>query len=329
MFRYNGAGELTGSHWIEETGLLYSPIVLTNSFSVGSCNTGIYKYAVDKYRDENGGVDWFLNPVVGETFDGYLNDLTQPVVTPDHVVKGIEQASSEPVQEGNTGGGTAMMCQGFKGGTGTSSRIVPGLDTNGKEASYTVAALVQANYGRMMHLHIAGIPVGRILLAEAQRERDAARAKAAYDAAKDKNDGSIIIVLATDAPLHPTQLQRLARRATGGLSRVGGYGHNSSGDIFIAFSTANEIPVQDKPDDFDPLKAQALPIQSIDEESINGLIEATADATEEAIYNALCMAEDMVGHQGHSVKALPLERVRTIIQRHIELEKELLAENMM
>jgi D-aminopeptidase len=143
IFRYNGSGELTGSHWIEETGLLHSPIVLTNSFADGS-------------------VDWFLMPVVGETYDGYLSDLTKFVVTPQHVVDGIRAASADPVPEGNTGGGTGMMCQGFKGGTGTSSRVVPGFDSNGNEKSFTVAALVQANYGRMPPLKITGVPVGRI-----------------------------------------------------------------------------------------------------------------------------------------------------------------------
>ncbi|EHK18591.1 uncharacterized protein TRIVIDRAFT_216711 [Trichoderma virens Gv29-8] len=324
IFRYNGSGELTGSHWIEETGLLHSPIVLTNSFAVGNCYTGIYQYAIEKYSSADGAVDWFLLPVVGETYDGYLNDLTKFAVTPQHVVNGINAASADPVPEGNTGGGTGMLCQGFKGGTGTSSRVVPGFDGQGNDKSYTVAALVQANYGRMHHLHITGVPVGRILAAQAEKSKEAAKAKAEYDAAKDKRDGSIIIILATDAPLSPIQLQRLAKRASGGLSRVGGYGHNSSGDIFLAFSTANEIPVQTVGSNHrtvDPFKANPLATETIDDSTINALLEAAADSTEEAIYNTLCMAESLTGHKGYHMDALPLDKVKSILEKHMALEQ--------
>lgn len=329
VFRYNGSGELTGSHWIEETGLLHSPIVLTNSFAVGNCITGIYQYAIEKHSDADGGVDWFLMPVVAETFDGHLNDLTKFAVTPQHVVDGIKAASADPVPEGNTGGGTGMLCQGFKGGTGTSSRVVPGFDSQGNDKSYTIAALVQANYGRMQHLHITGVPVGRILAAEAEKSKEAAKAKAEYDAAKDKRDGSIIIILATDAPLSPIQLQRLAKRASGGLSRVGGYGHNTSGDIFMAFSTANEIPVQTVGSDhrsIDPFKANALATETIDDTTINALLEAAADSTEEAIYNTLCMAESLTGYKGNHMDSLPLDKVKSILEKHIELEQAIKAE---
>lgn len=323
VFRYNGSGEMTGSHWIEETGLLHSPIILTNSFAVGNCYTGIYQYAIENHGAADGSVDWFLLPVVGETFDGFLNDLTKFAVTPQHVVDGIKAASSDPVPEGNTGGGTGMLCQGFKGGTGTSSRVVPGYDSKGNDKSYTVAALVQANYGRMQHLHITGVPVGRILAVEAEKKKEAAKAKAEYDAAKDQRDGSIIIVLATDAPLSPIQLQRLAKRATGGLSRVGGYGHNPSGDIFMAFSTANEIPVQTvgaNHRSVDPFKANALATETIDDSTINALFESAADATEEAIYNTLCMAESLTGHKGFHVDSLPLDKVKSILEQHMTLE---------
>ncbi|KAA8651050.1 P1 family peptidase [Aspergillus tanneri] len=214
-FRFNGSGEMTGSHWLDETGLLNSPIILTNSFSVGACYTGIYEYAVREYRDkESGLVDWFLLPVVAETCDLYLNDIGAMVVTPDMVVRGIDQANADFVKEGNTGGGTEVM--------------------------YTVAALVQANYGAKRDLHFGGVPVGR-LIAEQDAIATAEEESQREDARKAK-DGSIIVVIATDAPLHPTQLQRLAKRATVGLSRVGGWGSNSSGDIFIAFSTAEKIP---------------------------------------------------------------------------------------
>ncbi|KAK1725951.1 peptidase family S58-domain-containing protein, partial [Colletotrichum acutatum] len=166
IFRFNGSGELTGSHWIEETGLLASPIVLTNSFSVGDAYRGIYEYAIKHYSNENGEIEWFLLPVVGETFDGFLNDISKLAVTSAHVAKGIESVTDDPVPEGNTGGGTGMICHWFKGGTGSSSRIVPGIDGEGKETSYTVAALVQANYGRAAHLRIGGFPVGRTLAKE-------------------------------------------------------------------------------------------------------------------------------------------------------------------
>ncbi|KAJ6447002.1 peptidase family T4 protein [Purpureocillium lavendulum] len=321
IFRFNGSGEMTGTHWIEETGLLHSPILITNSFAVGSCYTGVYKYAIQHYGQAETGVDWFLLPVVAETFDGHLNDLRQFAVTPEHVVEALTEASSAPVPEGNVGGGTGMMCQGFKGGTGTSSRLVPGED-GGK--SYTVAALVQANYGRMQHLRISGVPVGRILAEEAARTAAAAESKAAYDAAKNSKDGSIIIVLATDAPLHPVQLQRLAKRATVGLARVGGYGHNPSGDIFLAFSTGNEVPVQTvtgQHRSVDPFKPRTLGAEFVDDQSINGLLEAAADATEEAIYNTLCMAETMTGNMGRTVEALPLEKVKEIMARYQEVEK--------
>lgn len=270
-------------------------------------------------------MDWFLLPVVGETFDGWLNDLTKFAVTPEHAVQGIRNAQTGvAVEEGNSGGGTGMMCQGYKGGTGTSSRVVPASE-EGK--TYTVAALVQANYGRQKHLHISGIPVGRILAEEDAKKskEEAERAKKReeeYNAAKDVKDGSIIIILATDAPLHPTQLQRLAKRATVGLAKVGGYGHNPSGDIFLAFSTANEIPVQEVTAEHravDPFKAKAMNIEMINDSSINALFEAAADATEEAIYNVLCGAETMVGHKGHRVEALPLDRVKKILDRYTNL----------
>lgn len=317
IFRFNGSGEMTGSHWIEETGLLHSPIVITNSFSVGPCYTGIYKYAIEHYGKD--GIDWFLLPVVAETFDGYLNDLSQFAVTPEHVVEGITNASADPVPEGNVGGGTGMMCQGYKGGTGTSSRMVVG---DGDKA-YTVGVLVQANYGRMQHLRISGVPVGRIMAERAARDSAAAAEKAEYDAAKDKKDGSIIIIVGTDAPLHPVQLQRLAKRATVGLARVGGYGHNPSGDVFLAFSTGNEIPVQTvtaKAKKVDPFKPAALDVSVTDDQTINSLFEAVADATEEAIYNVLFKAETMTGN-GATVNALPVDEVKEIMAKFKETEK--------
>ncbi|KAK1590032.1 peptidase family S58 [Colletotrichum navitas] len=308
VFRFNGSGELTGSHWIEETGLLSSPIVLTNSFSVGDAYRGIYEYATKHFSNDKGEVEWFLLPVVGETFDGYLNNISKLAVKSSDIFKGIEAVTDEPVSEGNTGGGTGMICHFFKGGTGSSSRLVEGFDSEGNKKNYTVAALVQANYGRAGHLRIGGFPVGRVL------EKERAKAQADVARHKDKKDGSIIVIIATDAPLTPIQCERLAKRATVGLSRVGGYGHNPSGDIFLAFSTGNHIPVQKEMDN--PFKAKALKIEAIEDTSINGLLEAAADSTEESIYNALCSAETMTGFRGHKVEALPLDRLKEIMNKY-------------
>lgn len=324
IFRLNGSGELTGSHWIEETGLLHSPIVLTNSFAVGAAYQGIYEYCIPRHRNaESGAADWFLLPVVGETFDGILHDIAALPVTPAHIVAGLEAVSDDAVPEGNTGGGTGMICHWFKGGTGSSSRVVP-ADSSAQRESYTVAALVQANYGAMRDLRIGGAPIGRLIdgeLAEAAKdlpadasmtEKLAALGRVAAE--KEKKDGSIIVVLATDAPLHPLQCQRLAKRATMGLARVGGNAHNPSGDIFLAFSTANKIPVQTEADRW---KTKPLSIEVVDDQTINSLFEATADAVEEAILNALCMAETMTGLGGLKVEALPLEKVKQMMEKYL------------
>ena len=310
-FRFNGSGEMTGSHWLDETGLLNSPIILTNSFSVGPCYTGIYEYAVREYRNtENGLVDWFLLPVVAETCDLYLNDIGAMTITPDMVVRGIDQASADRVKEGNTGGGTGMMCQGFKGGTGSSSRVIDAL-AFGAEANYTVAALVQANYGAKRDLRFGGVPVGRLI---SEEEAAVAEIAAQQEDAKKAKDGSIIVVIATDAPLHPTQLQRLAKRATVGLSRVGGWGSNSSGDIFIAFSTAEQIP---RAPEFSWKPTVEQKVAVVQDVTINALFEGAADATEEAIYNALVGAEDMEGPLGRKVKALDHEKLKTIMEKYM------------
>lgn len=324
IFTFNGAGELTGSHWIHETGLLHSPIILTNSLSVGAAHEGVCRYAVQ--QSASGTLDGFLLPVVGETFDGYLNNIASFAVRPEHIVHGLQNVSSERVREGNVGGGTGMICHRFKGGTGSASRVVQGLDAQGGSRAYTVGALVQANYGKKQHLRIGGVPVGRILIAEAEdaassdEEKRRAMELEELEDKKHRKDGSIIVVLATDAPLNPAQLQRIARRATVGLAKVGGYGNNTSGDIFIAFSTGTDIPVESiigTGPAVDPLKPKPLPMEIIDDTSINGLIEAAADATEEAIYNALCMAEDFTGFQNRKVEALPLGRLQQIMEKYL------------
>lgn len=390
VFRFNGAGEMTGSHWIQESGLLNSPIVLTNPFSIGDAHRGVYEWAIRHHVEETGELESLFIPVVAETYDGYLSDICKMPIKPQDITRGIDLCTDDPVPEGNTGGGTGMVCHHWKGGTGSSSRVVTGKDADGDETPYTVGVLVQANYGKAQHLRIGGAPVGRILHEERAHERliqqeiddlrreeeervqkeqqrqqrhleamqrasapqvipgmDQAFAEAQQLAAqlqhsnqsaeaqlqahlrwqasvaahKTRKDGSIIVVLATDAPLSSAQCERLARRATVGLSRVGGYGHNMSGDIFIAFSTGNSIPVApiklDGPPEVDPFKPKAINVETIDNMTIDGLFEAAADATEEAIYNALFMAQSMEGFKGRKVQALPLKRVREIMEKYL------------
>jgi D-aminopeptidase len=272
-----------------------------------------------------GKAGWFLLPVVAETFDGFLHDVAKFAVTPQHVVDGIDGASDGAVKEGNTGGGTGMICHWFKGGTGSSSRLVPA--DQGK--TYTIGALVQTNYGQMRDFKIAGAPIGRLIYEEQQRlveenpEDPELLAQASklfkIKEEKDKKDGSIIIVLATDAPLHPTQLRRLAKRATVGLARVGGWASNSSGDIFLAFSTANEVTVQEytaTTQKVDPWKPKMHSIDMIDDQTINALFEASADAVEEAILNAMFMAESMDGN-GNKIDAIDLAKVKRLMGRYL------------
>ncbi|KAL6852405.1 hypothetical protein ACO1O0_006949 [Amphichorda felina] len=325
VFSFNGCGEMTGSHWIHETGLLTSPVVLTSTAAVGDAYRGIFEYCVRNHSNEDGEVELFMFPLVAETFDGFLNDLRRFAVTPQHVTEGIQSATADAVREGNTGGGTGMICHHFKGGTGSSSRQVRGFDIDGAPTTYTVGVLVQANYGSPDNLHIGGIPVGLIL-----KEQNAAAGiaggsirEASGPGKEARKDGSIIIVIATDAPLLPVQLQRLAKRATVGLGKVGGYGANTSGDIFVAFSTANAIPAQELSMKSSPsvtrtpLTPAAQGVQMSDNDTISGLFEAVADATEEAILNSMFMAESMTGFKGRQVDALDLERVKQIVNKRL------------
>lgn len=255
---------MTGTHWINETGLLTSPIILTTSSSVGDAYRGIMEYAFRNFTNEDGEMDLFIFPVVAETFDGYLSDQSRFAVTPEHIIRGIDNATADRVPEGNTGGGTGMLCHRYKGGTGSSSRTINGYDINGNPTTYTVGVLVQANYGSPENLHVGGVPVGRIL-----KEQGAlTKAEAPTDGSKEpRKDGSIIIVVATDAPLVPIQLQRLATRVTVGLGKVGGYGSNSSGDIFLAFSTANKVAYQEfsMQGQSGPERASSRPVQAVAE----------------------------------------------------------------
>lgn len=326
-FRFNGSGEMTGVHWLDEVGLLNSPIIITNSFAVGAAYTGVYEYCIQQYRNAKGICDWFLLPLITETFDGIMSDIGALAVKPEHIVHGIQQASSHPVQEGNTGGGTGMLCQGFKGGTGSSSRLIEGLELDErsglkKPVTYTLGTLVQCNYGAQRDFRIGGVPLGRLFLeAEDGNEiQSMALSETVLDPKTKqtgKKDGSIIIVIATSAPLHPVQLQRLAKRATVGLARVGGWGSNGSGDIFLAFSTAHEIPRDPEVNisDDGPTVSQRIPV--LEDTSVNALFEAAADAVEEAIYNALCMAETMTGLGGKKVEALDLERVKAVMEKYL------------
>ena len=241
-----------------------------------------------------------------------MNDITAMVITPDMVVRGIDCASAERVKEGNTGGGTGMLSHGFKGGTGSASRVVSGA-VFGEETTYTVAALVQANYGTKRDLRFGGIPVGRLIVEAEDAAAAAAKTQELEDGRRGK-DGSIIVVIATDAPLHPTQLQRLAKRATVGLSRVGGWGSNSPGDIFVAFSTAEKI-LRKSNARWKPTVGQKVSV--VEDGTINSLFEGAAEATEEAIYNALVGAEDMEGPGGVRVKALDHEMLKNIVEKYV------------
>lgn len=289
-FSLNGNGEMTGTTWLEEGGLLSGPILITNTHSVGTVRDSFIKWQVRRTAQRGTESDEWSLPVVAETWDGFLNDINGFHVTDADTVAALENAKSGPIQEGSIGGGTGMVCYGFKGGTGTSSRRV---------ATYTVGVLVQCNCGRRTQLRIAGVPVGE----EIQESIPYAKNGAFGDA----DVGSIIIVIATDAPLLPTQLKRLARRAALGLARTGSISGNGSGDIFIAFSTANA----------NAGKATGLTtITMLANDDMNGLFEGTVQATEEAIVNAMLGAETMVGYRGHKVIALSHDRLRQVLHKY-------------
>lgn len=315
IFSFNGCGEMTGAHWINETGLLTSPVVLTTTGAVGDAYRGILEYCYKYCTHEEGEMDLFIFPCVAETFDGFLNDNSVFAIKPQDIITGIQSATADAVPEGNAGGGTGMICHRFKGGTGSSSRILEGFNSEGNSKTYTVGVLAQANYGSPENLIVGGVPVGRIM-----KDQDAAAED--RDTDKARKDGSIIIVIATDIPMLPIQLQRLAKRATIGLGRVGGYGANSSGDIFLAFSTANKIPFQElsmngKEKTTTPYTPAPMGVDMCDNATIVGAFEAVAEATEEAILNCLTMAETMIGHKGRKVEALDLDRVKDIVFKRL------------
>ena len=292
----NGNGEMTGLLWVKESGMLTSPVAITNTHSVGVVRDALISYEVQ--RTERLKIGWSL-PVVAETYDGWLNDINGMHVKPEHVWAALDAASDGPVAEGCVGGGTGMICHEFKGGIGTSSRVLPEAD-----GGWTVGVLVQANYGARHLLRIDGVPVGELL---SYSEVPGFREERARLARREPGDGSIIIVVATDAPLLPHQCERLAQRATIGLARVGGIGANSSGDIFLAFATGNRgLPGAEEK------TTRIASCRMVANDGMTPLFEACAEATEEAILNALCMATTTVGIDGRTMHALPLERVREI-----------------
>ena len=284
-YSLNGNGEMTGTTWVTESGFLETPIMITNTNSVGEVRQAVLKWFVDTdwYRGEEW---WYTYPVVAETYDGFLNDIYGFHVKEKHVLEAISDAKGGKIAEGNIGGGTGMMCLGFKGGTGTSSRIVQIKDT-----LYTVGALVQANFGGRRSLTIAGVPVGLALKDTLSNEL--VLPPGSY---RQEGDGSIIVVVATDAPLLPFQLKRIAQRVPLGIGKTGGYGHNGSGDIFIAFSTAN-------PDAFNRNEFSSATI--LPNDLISPLFEATIQVVEEAIINAMVAAETMEGINGNKSYAIP------------------------
>jgi D-aminopeptidase len=282
--RLNGNGELTGLLWIRESGLLSSPIALTNTHSVGVVHDALISAEFESLPS----AEWSL-PVVGETWDGALNDINGMHVRPEHVHAALRSAASGAVAEGNVGGGTGMICHEFKGGIGTSSRKV--------EGEWVVGVLVQANYGRRERFRVDGIPVGA--------EITAAEVPIPWERPRGPG-GSIIVLVATSAPLLPHQCERLAQRAGLGIARVGGVGEDSSGDIFLAFATGNRGLAP---------SASTSTVQMLANNRMNPLFDAVVEATEEAIVNALCAAETMTGKDGVTAHELPLERLREIVRR--------------
>lgn len=282
---------MTGIHWLTESGFLTTPILITNTNSVGTCSESLIKWFVNKNESTSVvSVEDVALPVVAETWDGYLNDIFGFHVKQEHVFEALDNAKEAGpfVREGNVGGGTGMVCFGYKAGTGTSSRFVDALN-------YTVGVLVQANFGRKYQLTIAGVPVGKELL---QMESSSVT--------RDKDAGSIIVIVATDAPLLPQQLKRLATRVSLGIGRLGGIASDSSGDIFLAFSTANVSDVN----------SIAKATQFLLNDQMNALFEATIQSVEEAVVNAMVAAETMTGYKGSRVEAISVPNLITVLQKY-------------
>jgi L-aminopeptidase/D-esterase-like protein len=310
-YALNGNGEMTGTIWIRESGMLSGPVMITNTHSVGAVHEGTVAWSVAR-----GSEGWSL-PVVAETYDGFLNDINGFHVRPGHAGAALDSARGGPVAEGNVGGGTGMVCHGFKGGIGTASRVLPA-----EAGGYTVGVLVQCNYGSRRLFSVEGVPVGAELADPSLRpcrvgnfeptnpwfrEVKCPGSSSSLDQSDRRYEGmgSIIVVVATDAPLLPHQLDRVARRVPLAIGRMGGLGENSSGDIFLAFSTQ-------------PIAADSLatPARMLDNNRINPLFEATVQATQEAILNAMLAAETMTGADGVRVHALPHDRLQPAMRKY-------------
>jgi D-aminopeptidase len=290
-FTLNGNGEMTGTTWLEESGILDGPVMITNTHSVGVVRDAVIAWRVKKAAPDSEGYDWSL-PVVAETADDDLNDMNGFHVKPEHAWQALDTAHGGPVEEGNVGGGTGMICNEFKGGIGTASRVL-----DAKYGGYTVGVLVQCNFGWRSQLRIAGVPIGKEIPDHTFRSNDV---------------GSIIVVVATDAPLIPTQLKRVARRVSLGLARDGSYSGDGSGDIFMAFSTAN-------PGVANPRGIRDL--QMLPNQKLNPIFLATVQATEEAVINAMVAAETMKGINDFEVIALPHDRLREVLKKYNRLAK--------
>ena len=300
-YSLNGNGEMTGTTWVTESGFLETPIMITNTNSVGVVRDAVLKWYVDTdwYKGENW---WYTYPVVAETYDGFLNDIYGFHVKEENVLEAINNASSGKIAEGNVGGGTGMMCLGFKGGTGTSSRIV-----KIKDSTYTIGVIVQSNFGAKRNLTISGVPIGQVL-------KDTLNYvyKAPPKSRREEGDGSIIVIVATDAPLLPHQLKRIAQRVPLGIGIVGGRGSNGSGDIFLAFSTANKNAFNRK---------ENVIVEVLPNDQMSSLFEATVQAVEEAIINAMIAAETMEGINGNKAYALPHDLLIDTLKKYNRIKE--------
>ncbi|PYJ09904.1 MAG: aminopeptidase [Verrucomicrobia bacterium] len=290
-FSLNGNGEMTGAAWLEEGGFLEGPVMITNTHSVGVVRDATIAWRVAHGGPDAEGFAWSL-PVVAETWDGWLNDINGFHVKPEHVAQALDSAHGGAVEEGSVGGGTGMICYEFKGGNGTASRKIDLKDKAGAVRTFTVGVFLQANFGRRAQLIIAGLPVGKEIPGEVYK----------------KENGSCIAVVATDAPLLPHQLKRLARRVSLGLARTGTVSGNGSGDLFIAFSTANPHAADSEP--------IAQSVETIPNDRLDPVFTAVVQATEEAVVNALVANRDMTGSDNHRVEALPHDRLRELLKKY-------------
>ncbi|MDT9599928.1 DmpA family aminopeptidase [Sphingosinicella rhizophila] len=311
----NHGGEMTGTIWLDERGLCEGPVLITNTHQVG-----VVRDAAITWMRRNAYDALYLLPIVAETYDGLLNDIDGGHIKPDHVFEALDSARDGPIAEGSVGGGTGMMCYEYKAGTGTASRVLPA-----EQGGYTVGVLVQTNYGERRSLRLGGIRLGERLADDRPRFADDALMPQGHDSqyarwvsggkrpqtGKDAGDGSIIVIVVTDAPLLPHQLKRVAKRPGLGIGRLGGLGAALSGDIFLALSTANQEVSE---------AGNARPVQHFPNLNITAIFEAAIDATEEAIVNAMVAAEPTEGANGFFVPAIPIERVRAILAEHHLLE---------